>query len=174
MLLGAESLDELLNRMDAVERVTEQDTRVLREVKAFKSLVKAQKVKLRRARAAQERQVAERAAQRSSIEAQLREREQMLASVREEIAQLEAEAAARQVRLQAQARARIAAAAARARKPGDDLLRRSTSWWRRSRLPPPFPMRATEASWGSRCSTWASRTRGVAPAQVGIRLLRIR
>jgi cell wall-associated NlpC family hydrolase len=110
VLLGAESLDQLLNRMDAVERVTEQDTRVLREVKAFKSLVKVQKVKLRRARAAQERQVAERAAQRSTIEAQLHEREQMLASVREEIAQLEAEEAARQARLQAEARARIAAA----------------------------------------------------------------
>jgi peptidoglycan DL-endopeptidase CwlO len=111
VLLGAESLDQLLNRMDAVDRVTEQDARVLREVKGFKSQVQARKLKLRRARAAQRREVAERVAQRSAIEAQLREREQMLASVREEIAQLEAEEAARQARLQAAARARIAATA---------------------------------------------------------------
>ena len=101
VLLGAESLDQLLNRMDAVDRVTEQDTRVLREVKGFKSQVQARKLKLRRARAAQRQEVAERAAQQSTIESQLREREQMLASVREEIAQLEAEEAARQARLQA-------------------------------------------------------------------------
>ncbi len=111
VLLGAESLDQLLNRMDAVDRVTEQDARVLREVKGFKSVVQARKVKLRRARVAQRQEVAERAAQRSTIESQLREREQMLASVREEIAQLEAEEAARQARLQAAARARIAATA---------------------------------------------------------------
>ena len=111
MLLGAESLDQLLNRMDAVDRVTEQDARVLREVKGFRSVVQARKVKLRRARVAQRQEVAERAAQRSTIESQLREREQMLASVREEIAQLEAEEAARQARLQAAARARIAATA---------------------------------------------------------------
>src|SRR5688572_29586027 len=36
VLLGAESLDDLLNRLDAVERVSAQDTRVLKEVKAFK------------------------------------------------------------------------------------------------------------------------------------------
>ena len=94
VLLGAESLDQLLNRMDAVDRVTEQDARVLREVKGFRSVVQARKVKLRRARVAQRQEVAERAAQRSTIESQLREREQMLASVREEIAQLEAEEAA--------------------------------------------------------------------------------
>ncbi len=111
VLLGAESLDQLLNRMDAVDRVTEQDARALRQVKSFKAQVKAQKLRLRRARVAQAREVAARAAQRSSIEVQLREREQLLASVREEIAQLEAAEARRQARLQAEARARIAATA---------------------------------------------------------------
>ena len=111
VLLGAESLDQLLNRLDAVDRITEQDALVLRDVKAFRQQVQARKQKLRRARAAQVREVAERAAQRGAIEAQLRERRQLLESVREEIAQLEAEAARRQARLQAEARARLAAAA---------------------------------------------------------------
>jgi peptidoglycan DL-endopeptidase CwlO len=111
VILGAESLEGLLNRLDAVDRVTEQDARVLAEVKGFRAQVQSRKLKLRRARAAQEREVAERAAQRTAIESQLREREQLLASVREEIAQLEAAEALRQARLQAQARARVAALA---------------------------------------------------------------
>ena len=111
VLLGAQSLEQLVSRLDAVDRVTEQDARVVGEVKAFKSQVQTRKLKLKRARAAQAHEVAERAAQRSAIESQLREREQMLASVREEIAQLEAAEARRQERLQAQARARVAALA---------------------------------------------------------------
>ena len=49
VLLGAESLDDLLNRMDAVERVSDQDARVLREVKHFRNEVKQRKVRLDRA-----------------------------------------------------------------------------------------------------------------------------
>ena len=111
VLLGAESLDQLLNRLDAVDRVTKQDADVLRDLKVFRADVQSRKLKLRRARTAQARVVGERAAQKSTIEAQLRAREQMLASVREEIAQLEAAEAARQARLQAAARARVAAIA---------------------------------------------------------------
>jgi len=111
VLLGAQSLEQLVTRLDAVDRVTEQDARVVGEVKTFKAQVQARKLKLKRARAAQAREVAERAAQRSTIESQLREREQMLVGVREEIAQLEAAEARRQERLRAQARARVAALA---------------------------------------------------------------
>ena len=111
VLLGAQSLEQVISRLDAVDRVTEQDARVVGEVKEFKGQVQTRKLKLKQARAAQAREVAERAAQRSAIESQLREREQMLASVREEIAQLEAAEARRQERLQAQARARVAALA---------------------------------------------------------------
>ncbi len=109
VLLGAESLEQLLSRLDAVDRVTQQDARVLGEVKSFKTEVQTRKRKLQQARRAQAREVAERTAQQSLIAAQLREREKMLAGVREEIAQLEAAEVRRQERLQAQARARLAA-----------------------------------------------------------------
>jgi cell wall-associated NlpC family hydrolase len=109
VLLGAESLDDLLNRLDAVDRVSAQDTRVLGQVKAFKRAVQQRKAKLKQARAAQKREVANRAARRSAIESQLRERESMLASIRDEIAELEAAEAARQARLEEQARQRVAA-----------------------------------------------------------------
>jgi cell wall-associated NlpC family hydrolase len=109
VLLGAESLDDLLNRLDAVERVSAQDTRVLKEVKAFKLEVQKRKARLRQARIVQKREVAARAERRQAIEAQLQERESMLASIKDQIAQLQAAEARRQERLEAQARARVAA-----------------------------------------------------------------
>lgn len=109
VLLGAESLDDLLNRLDAVDRVSAQDTRVLKEVKAFKAEVQKRKAKLKQARIVQAREVAARADRRRSIEAQLRERESMLASIKDQIASLQAAEARRQERLEAQARERVAA-----------------------------------------------------------------
>ena len=109
VLLGAQSLDDLLNRLDAVERVSDQDTRVLREVKSFKAEVRTRKQRLQTARKAQARIVAERESQRRAIEGQLRERQAMLSSIKGQIAQLEAAEARRQAQLEAQARARLAA-----------------------------------------------------------------
>ena len=108
MLLGAESLDDLLNRMDAVERVSDQDARVLREVKSFRAEVKQRKLRLDRARTAQAQVVAQKADQRSSIEGQLAERQRMLSSIKSEIASLEAAERLRQQRLEPQAQARLA------------------------------------------------------------------
>jgi cell wall-associated NlpC family hydrolase len=110
VLLGAESLDDLLNRLDAVERVSDQDARVLREVKSFRTQVRQRKARLERARTAQTQVVASRAEQKQSIEGQLAERERLLASIRDQIASLEAAERLRQQRLAAQARARFAAA----------------------------------------------------------------
>lgn len=115
VVLGAESLDDLLNRLEAVERVSAHDTRVLREVTAFRAEVKQRKAKLQRARAEQRQVVAARASQRSSIERQLGERQRLLSSIRSEIAELEAAERRRQERLAAQARARLAAAQRAAR-----------------------------------------------------------
>jgi peptidoglycan DL-endopeptidase CwlO len=111
VVLGAESLDDLLNRLEAVERVSAQDTRVLAEVKSFRKQVQLRKVRLDRARKAQVQVVASRQEQKRSIENQLAQRRQMLASIKDQIAELEAAEARRQQRLEAQARARLAAAA---------------------------------------------------------------
>ena len=113
VLMGAESLDDLLSRLDAVERVSDQDARVLREVKAFRKEVQSRKLRLQKARARQATIVSERAGQRSSIEGQLRERQQMLTSIKGQIAELEAAEARRQAQLEAQARARISATSVR-------------------------------------------------------------
>jgi len=113
VLLGAESLDDLLNRMDAVERVSDQDARVVGEVRSFRTQVKQRKSRLERARTSQAQVVADRASQRRSIEGQLAERERMLTSIKSEIASLQAAERLRQQRLASQARARVAQTRAR-------------------------------------------------------------
>jgi cell wall-associated NlpC family hydrolase len=107
VLLGARSIDDLLNRLDAVERVSAQDTRVLGEVKSFRAQVKLRRARLQRARTEQVQVVADRAAQRQSIQGQLNERNQLLASIKDQIASLEAAERLRQERLAAEARARL-------------------------------------------------------------------
>jgi cell wall-associated NlpC family hydrolase len=114
LLLGAASLDELLDRVDTVRRVSDQDGRIVREIKVFRADIRAREAKLKRARADQRSVVSERAARKAAIESQLAERERLLSSIRDEIARLEAEEAARQRRLQAQARARLEAQSAAA------------------------------------------------------------
>jgi peptidoglycan DL-endopeptidase CwlO len=115
VLFGAENLDDLMNRMDAIDRVSEQDARILRDVRRFKSEVLERKARLTKARAAQARVVAERAAERQSIEGQLASRQRLLDSIKGEIASLQAAEARRQAELRRQAEARIEAAAAAAR-----------------------------------------------------------
>jgi peptidoglycan DL-endopeptidase CwlO len=109
ILLGAENLDDLLGRLDMVQRVGDQDAKVLGDVRAFRKDVKERRARLRTARADQARLVAERAATKRSIEGQLAQRQQMLAGIRSEIRQLQAEEARRQAQLRAQAEARLAA-----------------------------------------------------------------
>jgi peptidoglycan DL-endopeptidase CwlO len=110
VMLGAQSLEDLLNRLDAVERVSAQDARVLAEVKSFRAAVISRKARLERAQRSQVQVVADKAAQRESIEGQLAERQRLLSSIRDQIESLEAAERRRQERLAAQARARFAAA----------------------------------------------------------------
>jgi cell wall-associated NlpC family hydrolase len=110
ILLGAQNLDDLLNRIDAAKRVNRQDSQVLHQVRGFRKEVEQRQVNLKAARAAQTKLVAERAAQKRSIEAELAEQDRLYSSIKDEIAQLRAEEARRQARLAAEARARYLAA----------------------------------------------------------------
>src|SRR5439155_7709380 len=64
---------------------------------------------LKKADSAQRREVAERAAEKAAVERSLVERQQLVASIKGEIARLQAEELARQARLQREAAARLAA-----------------------------------------------------------------
>jgi cell wall-associated NlpC family hydrolase len=112
VILGAKSLDDLLDRLDMASRVGGQDAQVLQDVRRFRNEVKLRRAKLRSDRARQAEVVAGRAAQKRSIEGKLAERQRLLASVKTEIQRMEAAERQRQARLEAQARARLAAEAA--------------------------------------------------------------
>jgi cell wall-associated NlpC family hydrolase len=107
ILLGASSLDDLLDRVDTVDRLSEQDTRIIGEVRQFRAEIKKREGELAQARAEQERVVAEQAVQKASIENQLADRKRLLSSIRSEIDRLKRQEAAQQAQLADQAQARI-------------------------------------------------------------------
>ncbi len=109
VLLGSRSLDDIISRLDAIQRVSSQDAQILKTVKRYRKEVETRRARLQEARADQARIVDERAAQKQSIEGRLAERQQLLASVRDEIAKLRAEEQRQQAVLAAQARARAQA-----------------------------------------------------------------
>ena len=111
VLLGSSSLDDIIARLDAIERVSGQDSQILRTVKRYRKEVEARRKTLQQDRADQARIVAERAAQKQSIESKISEQNSLLASVKGEIARLRAEEQRRQAALAAQAQARAQAAA---------------------------------------------------------------
>jgi len=100
VLLGASSLDDMLGRMDASDRVSEQDSLVLKQVVHFRREVQHRQQFLQHAHSQQVQIVAQRNAARASVESQLGERKQLLGSIQGQIAQLKAAEAARQATLQ--------------------------------------------------------------------------
>jgi cell wall-associated NlpC family hydrolase len=111
VILGSSSLDEIIARLDAVERVSKQDAQILRTVKQFRKEVETRRANLQDAHARQVQVVAERAAEQQKIQSQISEQNRLLASVKDEIVKMQAEEARRQAALAAQARARAQAAA---------------------------------------------------------------
>ena len=109
VILGAQSLDDIINRMDTANRISAQDAQVLRQVRQYRHEVATRGTALRHARRAQERVVSARASAKAEIENGLSERQRLLSSIKGEIQQLQAEQAARQALLAAQARARLVA-----------------------------------------------------------------
>ena len=107
VLIGATSIEDLIERLDTSTRVSDQSALVLREVKAYRIAVRTRRARLKHAHVEQARLVAERASRKASIEGQLGERQRLLGSIRSEIGRLQAAERAQQARLAAEARARL-------------------------------------------------------------------
>ena len=105
IIFGAASLGDLIERIDSANRIADEDSRIAAEVKQYRNEVQSRQQALVKAQADQEQVVAERAAQRASIQSQLAERQALYSSIKDQIAQLEAAERARQARLAAQAKA---------------------------------------------------------------------
>jgi cell wall-associated NlpC family hydrolase len=107
VLLGASSMDDLMSRIDTVNRVSDQSAEVLRQVKVYRTAVRNRRARLQDAHLEQAGLVAERSAQKASIEGQLSQRRQLLSSIKSEIGRIQAAERAQQAQLAAQARARL-------------------------------------------------------------------
>jgi cell wall-associated NlpC family hydrolase len=108
VFLGSASFEDLINRLDTIDRVSQEDTQVLKEVKRFRTEVAVRGEQLKQDRSSQEQVVAERAAAKREIEAGLAERQRLLSSIKGEIERLKVEEARRQEELARQAAARQA------------------------------------------------------------------
>jgi peptidoglycan DL-endopeptidase CwlO len=114
VLLGSTSLEDIVTRLDAIQRVSHQDARILKDVKQYKKAVLDTRSRLQDARAKQVQVVQQRADQKRSIEGQISEQNQLLASIKDQIQQLRIEEQRRQAELKREAEARAAAAKAAA------------------------------------------------------------
>jgi peptidoglycan DL-endopeptidase CwlO len=108
VLLGASSLDDLLNRIEAVNSTSQQDASIVQQVTSFKAAIQRNRIELRRAHSEQQSIVAQKAAQKQRIESQLASRRQLLSSIKGQIARIQAAEAAQQRQLAAAARSRLA------------------------------------------------------------------
>lgn len=104
VILGAKSLDEIIVGLEAIERVSAQDSKIAGDAESLRDRMTRRQRELTRSQREQAGVVDQLAAERSAIEAQLAERRRLYESVSAEIAQLEAAERARQAELERQAR----------------------------------------------------------------------
>ncbi|HEV2590866.1 MAG TPA: hypothetical protein VGU02_03135, partial [Gaiellaceae bacterium] len=110
VIFGAKNLDDMMNRIDSEKSVSNLDSRVLHNVTASRKTVLASGKVLAHERALQAQIVAQRAAQKRSIEGKIAEQHRLLSSIKGQIAQMEAAQQARQAQLARAAQARLVAA----------------------------------------------------------------
>jgi cell wall-associated NlpC family hydrolase len=110
LILGAKSLDDVLNQLDTENRVSSVDDQVIGQVEVFKASVKEHARKLAVERKQVTQLVAMRRTQERAIEVRLGERRRLLSSLNGDIAELVREQQAAAVISAQQARARAAEA----------------------------------------------------------------
>jgi peptidoglycan DL-endopeptidase CwlO len=99
VVLGAQSIDDLVNRIEAVKSVSSQDVAVMNEVIGFKKAVTVHRHALATAHRSQAQLVQQRAAAKARVSSQLAREKQLYASVKGEIARLIQASQARQLAL---------------------------------------------------------------------------
>ena len=108
VFLGARSLDDVITRLDAEQRLSSAQAAVVQQVVTTRAALRRQARALAQEAAAARRSAAQAAARRSQIEAELQQRQQLLASIRTEIVALKAAERPRERELAREARIRVA------------------------------------------------------------------
>jgi cell wall-associated NlpC family hydrolase len=103
VILGARSLDEVITGLEGTQRIAAQDAQITRDAATLRARVTKREEELSEAKADQAVIVEGLAAEKRAIEGKLRERQSLLASVKDEIVRIEAAERRRQVQLQRQA-----------------------------------------------------------------------
>ena len=97
VVLGSTSLSDAIDGVDTANRVQDQDTTVMKRVARYRAAVQKHGRALKKANAEQKQLVAQRAAEKSSIESRIAQQKQMLSTIQGQIDQMMA-AEARQQR----------------------------------------------------------------------------
>lgn len=103
VILGARSLDEVITGLEGTQRIAAQDAQITRDAVTLRARVTKREEELSEAKADQAVIVEGLAAEKRAIEGKLRERQSLLASVKDEIARIEEAERRRQVELRRQA-----------------------------------------------------------------------
>jgi cell wall-associated NlpC family hydrolase len=99
VMLGAQSIDDLVNRIEAVQSVSSQDVAVMNEVIHFKHAVTVHQHALVQAHRSQTQLVRQRAAAKARVSSQIAQERRLYNSLKGEIDRLVAQAHARQLAL---------------------------------------------------------------------------
>jgi cell wall-associated NlpC family hydrolase len=118
VVLGAKSIGDLVNRIEAVQSVSRQDRTVLNEVVTFKKQITIRQINLKHAKKAQFQLVRERRAAKARLESQIGRQQRLLSSIKGQISTLVAQARARALASAAAARATYNGAQAAASSEG--------------------------------------------------------
>ena len=96
VILGAQSLGDLVSRLETQSTVTNQNTSLIAQVTSYERSIARHRQLLRNARRSAGRLVVERAAAKNAIDSKLASEQRLYNSVRAEISQLQADQRARQ------------------------------------------------------------------------------
>ena len=121
VVLGATSIDDLVNRIESVQSLSTQDVAVVHQVVSFKREVTVRQHTLVHDRRAQTALVRQRAAAKARIASQLGRQQRLYNSIKGEIAHLVAMQHARQLALERQAQQRLATYQPPGQNPALDL-----------------------------------------------------
>jgi len=94
MILSSQNLGQFLSALDSAQRISEYDAKLLLKIKKLKLFMQKQEEKLKAQRASADALVATLRAKKQAIEAEISAKQKELAKARQELRQLEAEAAA--------------------------------------------------------------------------------
>lgn len=109
VMLGATTVEELMDRVETVERVSEHDTELVEMARGARQETSQREKKLEDAYKSQQLIVAERDQKRRDIENMIQDRERLAASIEDELEELIAAEAIRQEELKKAAERRLAA-----------------------------------------------------------------